>query len=352
MNDLEELAAFRAQVREPDTDRLANGRDRLVREALGQNGPATGGRRSSEARDRRRLRFPKWQIGLAAGVAVAGAAAVAAVALNGEDSAPAPIAARPVSATQILERAAKTVASRPDQRPAPNQWVYTRTYQVMQKNAPSSLRHKEEWVRFDGRESAAYDARPGKKPRLIVSQTKPDGDSEERSPSQWYDYLRALPHDPSALLAKIDQRAKTYNAENGGRLYTGQDGRDQWVFGRLADFLGLGPSTPPSGRAAIFRALARIPGVQVKEGTKDALGRPGTTVSRTGPDGTREEFVLAPGTYDYRGRRIVATKARHLPNPPGVRVRGGDAPDIPAGSALGDQAVEVAAIVDRAGQRP
>jgi hypothetical protein len=179
---------------------------------------------------------------------------------------------------------------------------------------------------------------------------KPDGDSEERSPAQWYDYLRALPDDPSALLAKIDRRAESYNAENHGRLYTTEDGRDQWAFGRLVDFLGQGPSTPQSRRATIFRALARIPGVQVKEGTKDALGRPGTTVSRTSPDGLREEFVLASGTYDYLGWRFVAVKDQHRPKT--REVRGGGPGVIPAGTVVNEQAVEATALVDRPGQRP
>ncbi|MER6813901.1 CU044_5270 family protein [Spirillospora sp. NPDC000708] len=333
MNDLEELGAFRAQVPEPGPERLAPGRDRLVR----------------EARSRRRVLVPAWRAGLAAGVAAAAAAAVAAVALDGTDSASPPVAARPVSATRILERAAETVAGRPDRRPAPHQWVYTRTYQAGMEGAPSAMRHLESWVRFDGRETARYDAGPGRKPRLVVSRTVRDGDAEERSPAQWYDYLRALPDDPAALLAKIDQRAASYNAENGGRLYTGEDGRDQWVFGRLADFLGQGPSTPDSRRAAVFRALARIPGVQVKEGTRDALGRPGTTVSRTGRDGERLEFVLALGTYDYLGRRIVQAEEQRLPKLPGKR---GGPEIIRAGTVMNEQAVEVSAIVDGAGRRP
>ncbi|KAB2354136.1 CU044_5270 family protein [Actinomadura montaniterrae] len=331
MNDLEEVRAFRAGVPEPGRDRLAPGRERLVRKA----------RRS-------RFRAPAWRVGLAAGVAVAGSAAAAAVVMDRGDPAPPPIAARPVSATQVLERAAKTVAGRPDHRPAPNQWVYTRTYQAGQKGAPSFMQHLESWVRFDGRKSARYSGVPGKRPHLEVTSVERDGDSEERSPAQWYDYLRALPDDASALLAAIDRRAESYNAEAHGRLYSTEDGRDQWVFGRLVDFLGQGPSTPQSRRATIFRALALIPGVQVKEGTKDALGRPGITVSRTGPDGTREEFVLADGTYDYRGTRTVEVVDRRLPTLPGKR-----GPEIiRAGTVLNEQAVEATAVVDRPGQRP
>ncbi|GAA0238501.1 hypothetical protein GCM10009527_038900 [Actinomadura nitritigenes] len=332
MNDLEELGAFRAQVPEPGRDRLAPGRERLVRAAGGRSRP----------------RVPMWRAGLAAGIAVSGAAAAVAVVADRHDPAP-PITARPVSATQVLERAARTVAGRPDHRPAPGQWVYTRTYQAGQKDAPSFMRHMESWVRFDGRKSAQYDGPPGKRPRLEVTNVGRDGDSEERSPAQWYDYLRALPDDASALLAGIDRRGKSYNAENHGRLYSTEDGRDQWVFGRLADFLGQGPSTPQSRRATIFRALARIPRVQVKEGTKDALGRPGITVSRTGPDGLREEFVLARGTYDYLGRRFVVVEEQRLPR---SRAGGGGPAVIPAGTVTGEQAVERTAVVDRPGQRP
>ncbi|MDL4817639.1 CU044_5270 family protein [Actinomadura opuntiae] len=337
MNELKEVGAFRAQVPEPGRERLAPGRERLVRAAAGRS------------RSRFRFRVPAWRAGLAVGVAVAGAAAVTVVVVDRNDPAPAPIAARPVSATGVLERAAKTVAGRPDHRPAPNEWVYTRTYQAGQQDAPSFMQHMEGWVRFDGRKTARYDGIPGKKPRLEVTDVKRDGDSEERSPAQWYDYLRALPDDASALLAGIDRRAKSYNAESHGRLFNSEDGRDQWVFGRLVDFLGQGPSTPQSRRATIFRALARIPGVQVKEGTKDALGRPGTTVSRTGPDGLREEFVLARGTYDYLGLRFVVVKDQRLPK---ARARRGGPAVIPAGTVTNEQALEKTALVDRPGQRP
>ncbi|MFB4304050.1 CU044_5270 family protein [Actinomadura sp. NTSP31] len=333
MNDLEEVGAFRAQVPEPGRDRLAPGRERLVRAA---------------ARPRRRM--PGWRAGLAVGTAVAGAAAVTAVVTGGGDPAPAPITARPVSATQVLERAAAAAGARPDHRPGSHQWVYTRTFQAGQPDAPSFMQHLESWVRFDGLRTARYDQAPGKKPRLVVTGMKPDGDGEERSPAQWYDYLRALPGAPSALLAKMDRRADAYNAEQHHRLFSTADGRDQWVFGRLVDFLEQGPSAPPSGRATVFRALAAIPGVQVKEGTKDAMGRAGTTVSRTGPDGMREEFVLASGTYDYLGRRFVAVKDRTLGSRPAVK--GAPSPVIRAGTVTSEQAVEVTTVVDRPGQRP
>ncbi|GAA2150118.1 CU044_5270 family protein [Actinomadura napierensis] len=332
MNDLEEVGAFRAQVPEPGRDRVAPGRERLVRAAA-----------------RPRHRMPVWRVGLAVGTAAAGAAAVTAVVTGGGDPPP-PVATRPVSATQVLERAATATGARPDHRPGSHQWVYTRTFQAGQPDAPSFVQHMESWVRFDGLKTARYDQTPGKKPRLVVTDVKPDGDSEERSPAQWYDYLRALPGAPSALLARMDRRADAYNAEQHHRLFSTADGRDQWVFGRLVDFLGQGPSAPPSGRATIFRALAEIPGVQVKEGTKDAMGRAGTAVSRTGPDGMREEFVLASGTYDYLGRRFVAVKAQALAKRPAVR--GGPSPVIRAGTVADEQAVEVTTVVDRPGQRP
>jgi hypothetical protein len=108
----------------------------------------------------------------------------------------------------------------------------------------------------------------------------------------------------------------------------------------------------PRGQAALYRAMAEIPGVKVKTGVTDAAGRAGIAVTRES-EGNRAEVILATGDYRYLGFRLVATrdqkvKARRMAD-------GREAPQpraIPAGTVLIDQARLAYGIVNRPGQHP
>src|SRR5260370_575940 len=57
---------------------------------------------------------------------------------------------------------------------------------------------------------------------------------------------------------------------------------------------------PPTLRAAMFEAAAKIPGVSVVQGATDAAGRTGIAVSKVvGP--FRYEVIFIPLTYEYMG---------------------------------------------------
>lgn len=351
MNDLEELRAFRDEIGTPGRERLAPGRERLIRAAT----------------DRRRTRYgsrvPGGRLAAAAcatvAVACAGGTAVA-VLQDGSPSGTSPttITARPVSARVFLERAATAVESRPDRRPADTQWIYTKVFTGEPENpsAPDHARWIESWIRFDGAKTARYARFPGREPELRIDTHDPkellEEDSEERSPAGWYDYLRGLPGEPSALLKEVYRRLRAYEEEIGGAL---PQGLDQMVFQDLASSLAEEPALPHSGRATVYRAVGEIPGVQVRKDANDALGRPGIAVTRTGDDGIRHEFVLAPGTYDYLGMRSVATRQLWMPYPPD-EVEAGPGPRLepqllPAGKVIMNRALEAAAIVNEPGAR-
>ncbi|MGP4023879.1 CU044_5270 family protein [Actinomadura sp. 3N407] len=349
MNDLEELRAFRDEVRAPGRDRLAPGRERLLRSAAG--------RRRTPVR-----RMPVRRLAVAGTAVAALGAGVVIVVPDG--GGPPPVAARPVSATVFLERAAQIVETRPDHRPGDHQWVYTKVFHGRaDPRAPEHEVHQESWTRFDGLKTARYSN--GKELKVEDEDwVKTNEDSEERTPAQWYDHLRALPGDPSALVTRMRARAREYDAEMRGEGY-GQ-GLDQWVFRRLAGFLANEPSIPRSGRAAVYRAIGRLPGVQVRQGAKDALGRRGVAVTRTADDGIRDEVVLTAGSYRYLGMRVIA--ARELTSPAVRRpvidqtreasgvITAGELPfprrPVPAGTVMIDQALEASGVVGRPGQRP
>jgi hypothetical protein len=74
---------------------------------------------------------------------------------------------------------------------------------------------------------------------------------------------------------------------------------------------------PPAQEAAIFQAMAKLPGVKVDESAVDVEGRPALSVFRV-IDGWRKlEILLDPATYAYRGRRetAIADHEERYPRP-------------------------------------
>jgi len=57
-------------------------------------------------------------------------------------------------------------------------------------------------------------------------------------------------------------------------------------------------AAPPSALAAVYRAIATIPGVTVQQGLRDAAGSPAVGVSA---DGGATELLLNPQTYQVIG---------------------------------------------------
>ncbi|MBE1534247.1 CU044_5270 family protein [Actinomadura algeriensis] len=338
LDELGELRGFRDEVPAPGPDRLAAGRARLLRESR---------------RGRPRFRRPAARFVLAACAAVLVGAGGTVVALQGGSP---PAGTRPVSATVFLERAAAAAERDTGRRPANDQWVYTKVF-FDNDDRPRQARprdRQEQWIRFDGLKSAYPPpiAGPGEQLKIVdndYAETYGD-DSEERTPAEWYDYLRGLPGEPSALLAAVYRRHDEYVREFGGVRFP--QGRDQWVFSRLADYLARVPVVPPSTRAAVFRALGAVPGVQVRGGAVDALGRSGTAVVRTGADGVREEVVIATGSYAYLGVRMVTTVPKTFSPRPGLGAPKEFRRVTPAGEVLNDQALEASGIVDEPGARP
>ncbi|GAA1512465.1 hypothetical protein GCM10009827_028490 [Dactylosporangium maewongense] len=133
-----------------------------------------------------------------------------------------------------------------------------------------------------------------------------------------------LPADPDELLAKLYQR------------HTGQGyDPDSAVFTAIGDILRES-LVPPQIRAALYRAAAKIPDVEVVRGVTDAAGRPGIAVAHT-DQSWRHEWIFDERTYDYLGERSYLVQ---------------DTVDGPAGTVLGMSAVTQRAVVPDLGARP
>ena len=105
-------------------------------------------------------------------------------------------------------------------------------------------------------------------------------------------------------------------------LPTDPDTLRRWAYRQARDITGAGLSEhgdvyaifngivrdnvlPPALEAAIFRALKEVPGVTVE--TAEVAGRPALVVGQT-EDWLREELLLDPETYAYRGERSTVTR--------------------------------------------
>lgn len=106
------------------------------------------------------------------------------------------------------------------------------------------------------------------------------------------------------------------------------------VFDRAGDLIGEN-YLPPASLTALFRALAKVPGITVTQNAVDATGRRGTSVGVG--DGTRRELIFDSATYAYLGERTVV-------------LRDGDG--LERGTVDGQMARLRIAIVDKPGQLP
>ncbi|MFE9636890.1 CU044_5270 family protein [Streptomyces sp. NPDC006463] len=107
-----------------------------------------------------------------------------------------------------------------------------------------------------------------------------------------YDWLKAQPTDPEALL-------KAILAVGSGR------DRDQEAFEEIGSIIGE-QVVPPGVAAALYQAAAKIPGVVVVQHSQDAAGRDGIALARVDEQrGSRTELVFDRSTYTYLGSRGV-----------------------------------------------
>jgi RNA polymerase sigma-70 factor (ECF subfamily) len=136
------------------------------------------------------------------------------------------------------------------------------------------------------------------------------------------DFLAGLPREASALRERL--YADVDAAGGGGS----RDGR---AFALVASTLRTGV-VPADLRAALYRVLATVPGVEVTD--REARVGPGAGVAfgrLESTDGRRSELVVVPSTGELLGEREVAT-------------RGFDG--VPAGTVTGETRV-TRSVVDR-----
>jgi hypothetical protein len=241
----------------------------------------------------RRLRGgrPTWPAVLAV-IAVLATAAVVAGVLTRPATRPAAAGRAPVAA--VLDAAAVRAAhgagaGRP---PGPGQYLYVN--EVVAKGlgsgqgCPEAAMTVRAWVAADGsgRQIGTFPAPCGK---LGFAETYQAGGL----PWWLYGYVKAgsLPTDPAAL-----QRAIVRRFEHG-------HSRPSATFVYAATFLNAG--SPPPLRAALYRVIEALPGVQNLGTVTDQLGRPGQGIGLV-TAGARTELIFDPATTSVLEEETVA----------------------------------------------
>ncbi|MFD0689453.1 CU044_5270 family protein [Actinomadura fibrosa] len=263
--------------------------------------------------------------------AVAAAGAVVASHL-GSDHGGGPDTVQVASVSALMDRAAAAALKDPLPAPRPDQYLY----QEAQETRPADASGGESWldrqyvwtwqsingtrpdlIRHRTLAPLPIPGRPlppaatGPAPAAAETLTEPCG---TRPPID-RPYLDAVPADPDALLRLLDDGG---DGDRGDRLWE-----------RASDVL-VSSAAPPQVRAALYRAIARIPGVRLVADSVDAAGRHGVAVARV-QDGVRIELIFDRAGYRFLGER-------------GIVVDGGA--DGPAGTLVSSSAVLRVSVVD------
>ncbi|MET7460275.1 CU044_5270 family protein [Nonomuraea sp. NPDC005501] len=337
MDDLDTLRELRSDAPAGDAGRLAPARARLLAEARGE--PESASRRAFRPRLGLRSRFvPRVRPMLVAAVACMVAAVAVVVVQRQGPSRPAE-PPRYESPSVVLEQAALVASARSTRStgslPRPDQWQYRRTMSTGHGEEPGKGTVLESWTRYDGTQTAGFDPWG----RLRVENQEPDPGDDDLTPQEYHRKLRALPTDPAELLARVrgDEHWQRLPTEEAG-----QEDPDARAFRVLSLYLQQQAFMPPKLEAAMYRALALIPGVGVQTDVLDGAGRKGLGVFRDDPHwAARQYLILQPGTYRYLGDRMLWLRDERA---------GGDL--IRSAGQSDAWAELVSGIVDRPGERP
>ncbi|TMR23396.1 hypothetical protein ETD86_07940 [Nonomuraea turkmeniaca] len=273
------------------------------------------------SRSAHRFRPPRVSIRMITASALAAAITAGALVMgnpDGDDGNDAPrhlvpgLSIPAANAQTVLHSAAQAALHRKFTAPRPDQWVYIETrVQGVGKPAPGEVQtprtpletHVDRsWTRADGKEVALFE--DGKLVRSPTGGGMPPVD---------YATVAALPTDPDALLA--------WMYANMGDLHNSEEDRHNWAYLLLGSLLAQN-LVPPAQEAAVYRTMAKIPGVTVAPDAVDVDGRPAVAVARVEDGWVSHELLLDRSTYTYLGERAVASADYTAPEP-GVRMEEG-----------------------------
>jgi hypothetical protein len=318
MNDLQALDRLGAALDPAEAEPPARLRYRVLNGAAG-NAPAA--RRSPRPR----------RLVLAAGLAAVVTAGVLAAQVIGLGGHP---PAASAEASQILLGAAAEARQRTAVNVRADQFVYVESKTTNAALGEGTARakfeskHRTIWLSADGtregllRSNGTEIALPG---CVDGKETQTKGGQVVTQPcAPAPGYVAGLPTGADAMLDYL------YRNSHGGNP------RDQQAFTTAGDLIREA-YVPPASLAAVFEAVARIPGVSVTGDVTDSAGRPGVAVALTETQGMRTELIFDRQSHAFLGTRSVMVR---------------DVDGLRKGDVFSSSAVLKVAIVDRAGQTP
>ncbi|MFG2075092.1 CU044_5270 family protein [Nonomuraea maritima] len=239
----------------------------------------------------------------------------------------------PVSATEVLGRAASAAKGSGEADPRDDQFVKVESQTMYQWSSPEARylyrTRRTIWQSADGRHAGAlkiehlaprpYPGRP-----LPEQATRDTGETSwnllpacDLGPEDnWFTYasLKKLPADAAGmhdyLYGRAGEKAKLASGKNSSV--------DDIAWTMLGDMLRE-TAIPAAQRAALFEAAKSIPGTTVTEDATDAADRSGIGVGRV-LDGVRNDLIFQPDTYAYLGERGVVVDADEAKAPVGSLV--------------------------------
>ncbi|WP_019635071.1 CU044_5270 family protein [Actinomadura atramentaria] len=283
-----ELHRMYDEVPPPSPVVLAEGRARLTDLAR------DGGRRNPRPRRTRGL----LAVGLAGVVTAAGAVAIA---VQGSDGGGAR-EFRPVSAHEVLTRAAAVARLEPELHPRPDQYLYVRSVVAWgpgrtAPNKPRGQQTRERWVSVDGSRTGLLRAPCRRQPAKSCD-----------TPIAVEDRSAPLPRPGSHLwlVRQLPGLLKRWKPQLDAPAPAATPGRDRpfgtWSWYGMSDFVQ--GYLPPGLRAQVFEFLSGVPRVKVDEHATDALGRPAIALTQNS-GGARLELLFDRATYRYLGSRFL-----------------------------------------------
>lgn len=308
MDDMRLLTEMRSEVPQPDPERLALIRRRWMQRTSQVASPV---RRWPAIRA-----ASAWRLVGAAGLVVAVGTAGVNILGGGfdrsggsavrEDAAGVEASTTPMSASHFLLLAAERVQASTADEPRPDQWVYLKMRDTGKAPADSVI--TERWFKMDG----TLVARTLPSGQLSVGPALEGGDTSEAGPGEMLRKLQALarqreaagdesgivrlPTDSDALLGIVYAMADEPDRSN----------RDAQAFVALSGMLTIREALVPARLTALYRAMARIPGVRLDENAVDAAGRFGTGLSVATVPGQRFQVIVDPRSGGYFSQRNLA----------------------------------------------
>jgi hypothetical protein len=185
-------------------------------------------------------------------------------------------------------------------------------------------------------------------PGAHIIELRPGVTDVENEEGPSFPDFSTLPTEPKALRLEIEQRQVSGPASDESAANSIDAGQ---VIAELWDILDK-PNTTPQLRAAIFGALAELPGIELDRNASNLVGRSGyalsyesTSSSSYGEQqpGKRVEYIFDPETSAILGRReVIADPEKLLPW----------AKEIPAGTVWREVAYLQSQVVDSTHERP